>query len=92
MDPKNKNSNFIHLISSVSKAAMSWDSNIAANECRQALGGLGLSFYNGFDDLLGISDLNRTWEGDNNVLFQQAGRLILKNLSNLFLGKPLMKT
>lgn len=39
-----------------------------------------------------ISDLNRTWEGDNNVLMQQACRLLLKNLSNLLTGHPLMPT
>lgn len=92
LDPKNKNSSFIHMISSISKASISWDANIAANECRQAMAGIGYSLYGGLRDILGITDLNRTWEGDNNILFQQAGRLILKNLSNLFLGKPLMKT
>lgn len=92
LDRKNKNMNFIHMISSAFKAACSWEANICANEARQAMGGLGYSLYTGMQDLLGITDLNRTWEGDNNVLFQQAGRLILKNLSNLFLGKPLMRT
>lgn len=92
LDRKNPNMNFIHMISSVFKAAVSWDANVAINEARQALGGLGYSLYMGFRETLGISDLNRTWEGDNNILFQQGGRLILKNLSNLFLGKSLMKT
>lgn len=37
-------------------------------------------------------DLNRTWEGDNNILMQQAGKLVLKNLKHLYKGKPLMLT
>lgn len=92
LDPKNKNSNFIHLMSSICKSVCSWEASVAANECRQAMGGIGFSHYAGLRDIIGINDLNRTWEGDNNVLFQQAGRLILKNLANLFLGKPLMPT
>ena len=92
LNPKNKNSSFIHMISSAAKAVLSWESNLAANEWRQALAGIGYSYYSGLKDTIGISDLNRTWEGDNYVLFQQTGRLLLKNLSNLFLGKPVMKT
>jgi acyl-CoA oxidase len=92
LDPKNKNSNFIHLMSSLIKAYNSWESNKCVNECRQAMGGIGYSYYSGMADMMTISDLNRTWEGDNNVLFQQAGRLILKNLVNLLTGKPLMPT
>ena len=92
LNPKNKNSSFIHMISSAAKAVISWESSLAANECRQALAGIGYSYFSGLRDILSISDLNRTWEGDNYVLFQQTGRLLLKNLSNLFLGKPIMRT
>ena len=92
LDPKNKNSNFIHMISSMTKAYCSWESNKVVNECRQAMGGLGYSLSSGMYPMMTISDLNRTWEGDNNVLFQQAGKLILKNLANLLTGKPLMPT
>lgn len=56
------------------------------------MGGLGYSWYNGLHVYMTIGDLNRTWEGDNNILFQQAGRLLLKNLSNLLTGQPLMPT
>eukprot|EP00343_Euplotes_focardii_P006564 CAMPEP_0205817984 /NCGR_PEP_ID=MMETSP0205-20121125/25173_1 /ASSEMBLY_ACC=CAM_ASM_000278 /TAXON_ID=36767 /ORGANISM="Euplotes focardii, Strain TN1" /LENGTH=230 /DNA_ID=CAMNT_0053109679 /DNA_START=155 /DNA_END=844 /DNA_ORIENTATION=- len=56
------------------------------------MGGLGYSAYNGLGEALPIMDLNRTWEGDNNVLMQQAGKLILKNLGDLYQGKPVMET
>ena len=89
---ENKESNFIHLISSVCKAVYTWDGAHAIGEARQALGGLGFSSYNNFGPSTSIMDLNRTWEGDNNVLMQQAGKLILKNIADLFTGKPVMQT
>jgi acyl-CoA oxidase len=91
-DLKNENTGFIHLISSCAKAVFSWNTNDTANEARQACGGLGYSLYNGLAEPIMVSDLNRTWEGDNNILLQQAGKLILKNLSDLYMDKPVMKT
>lgn len=38
-----------------------------------------------------FADVNRTWEGDNYVLIQQATKLILKNLKYLLEGKPTHK-
>ncbi|CAI2360677.1 unnamed protein product [Moneuplotes crassus] len=89
---ESKMTNFIHLISSVSKAVLTWDGRDATTEARQACGGLGFSSYNNFGPSMVIIDLNTTWEGDNNILMQQAGKLILQNLAYLFKGKPLMPT
>ena len=58
LDPKNKNSNFMHMISSVAKAVVAWDASTTTNECRQAMAGFGYSLYNGLNDILAIADLN----------------------------------
>uniref|UniRef100_A0A7S3P1G6 Uncharacterized protein n=1 Tax=Euplotes crassus TaxID=5936 RepID=A0A7S3P1G6_EUPCR len=89
---ENKMTSFIHLISSVTKSVLTWTTFDTCSESRQALGGLGFSSYNGLGSAIPVMDLNRTWEGDNNILMQQAGKLILQNLSNLFTEKPVMPT
>jgi len=92
VDSSSKDTNFVHLISSVAKAVFTWTTFDTVGESRQALGGIGYSSYNGIGVAMPVMDLNRTWEGDNNILMQQAGKLILKNLANLFMEKPLMQT
>lgn len=92
LNSENKLTGFAHLISSVSKAEYTWYTYHSVSEARQAMGGLGFSAYNGLGNVIPVMDLNRTWEGDNNILMQQAGRLVLKNLSNLLSGKPVMPT
>eukprot|EP00344_Euplotes_crassus_P011763 CAMPEP_0197018648 /NCGR_PEP_ID=MMETSP1380-20130617/80224_1 /TAXON_ID=5936 /ORGANISM="Euplotes crassus, Strain CT5" /LENGTH=407 /DNA_ID=CAMNT_0042445903 /DNA_START=183 /DNA_END=1403 /DNA_ORIENTATION=- len=89
---ENKMTSFAHLISSVAKSVFTWTTFDTCSESRQALGGLGYSSYNGFSQVLTVMDLNRTWEGDNNILMQQAGKLILQNLQYLFMEKPVMPT
>ncbi|CAI2360375.1 unnamed protein product [Moneuplotes crassus] len=90
--PDNKMTGFAHLISSVSKAIYTWNTFDTCSEGRQACGGLGFSSYNALGSIIPVMDLNRTWEGDNNVLMQQAGKLILQNLAYVFTEKPLMPT
>lgn len=87
---KSKLSNFMHLITSCAKAVFSWDACETSRDARQACGGIGFSAYNNFGAPMTIIDLNCTWEGDNNVLIQQAGKLILQNMAYLFQDKPLM--
>jgi len=57
-----------------------------------ACGGLGYSKYSIFGDHLAINDVNRTYEGDNNVLTQSISKIILKNFSYLMKGKSTHKT
>lgn len=92
LGPDNTKASFSHLISSVAKSVFTWTTYDTMSEARQGMGGYGFSSYNGFGSALPVMDLNRTWEGDNNVLMQQAGKLILQNLAYLFTDKPLMKT
>lgn len=57
-----------HLLSSCSKIEVSDYAQDTIQECRIACGGLGYSRYSNFGDNLAFNDVNRTWEGDNNVL------------------------
>lgn len=57
-----------HMLTSSAKAEISEIAHEAILESRTACGGLGYSRYSRFGDLLSLNDVNRTWEGDNNVL------------------------
>lgn len=59
------------------KAQASWQANQAVSECRRACGGLGYSYYSKFAYLTTMTDINSTWEGDNNVLLQQTAKYLL---------------
>jgi acyl-CoA oxidase len=58
-------------------------------ESRQALGGLGYSYYSDLGISLHANDVNLTWEGDNKVLLQQTSKFVLKNIYNTMKGKAL---
>lgn len=77
-----------HLLSSSAKIEISDFAQETIQECRTACGGLGYSKYSIFGEHLALNDVNRTWEGDNNILTQQVSRILLKNLSNLLKGRP----
>lgn len=57
-----------HLLSSCAKIEISDFAQVTIQECRQACGGLGYSKYSMFGENLALNDVNRTWEGDNNIL------------------------
>jgi acyl-CoA oxidase len=77
-----------HLLSSCAKIEISDIAQETIAECRVACGGLGFSRYSIFGEHLAINDVNRTWEGDNNILTQQVSRILLKNFSYILKGKP----
>lgn len=91
MDPSQKSGEYFHLLSSALKATNTWNCYNSCQESRLACGGLGYSFLNNFSELLTVSDVNQTWEGENYVLIQQACKLLLKNFSNIMQGKESMK-
>jgi acyl-CoA oxidase len=68
--PNNPKLAEVHAIISVLKAMATWNSYKGVQECRQACGGLGYSFYSRFSIIMNNMDINQTWEGDNNVLLQ----------------------
>lgn len=52
------------------KAIATTQSVRGLQECREACGGLGYSYYAKIGILRNNFDINQTWEGDNNVLLQ----------------------
>ena len=89
LDPKNKIIAEIHAISSSCKPIVTWFNTETIQVCRQMLGGHGYSSYSRFGTIFNDSDINQTWEGDNNVLLQQAAKYILDNARKHSKGKPI---
>ncbi len=51
------------------------------------LGGHGYHYYSKLAVLYNDNDINNTWEGDNNVLIQQATKYVLDNAQKLTKGQ-----
>ncbi|XP_059618292.1 peroxisomal acyl-coenzyme A oxidase 3 isoform X2 [Phlebotomus argentipes] len=67
----------IHALSSATKPVCSWLARDAIQECREACGGHGYLKVARLGDLRGDNDANCTYEGENNVLVQQASNWLL---------------
>lgn len=67
----------IHGLSSSCKPVCSWAARDAIQECREACGGHGYLKAAGIGDLRNNNDANCTYEGENNVLIQQASNWII---------------
>ncbi len=65
---------------------------VGIQECRELCGGFGFSTYNRIGVLRADNDINTTWEGDNNVLGQQAARFLLECLRFIQKGKKIPYT
>ncbi|KAK9805355.1 hypothetical protein WJX73_005736 [Symbiochloris irregularis] len=59
-----------------------------AEACRRCCGGHGYSMPSGLPTLFASYVQNATWEGDNNVLYLQAARSMIKGLAAVRAGKP----
>jgi len=68
LDEKNWRSELCHGLSSAAKAFNSWASHNTIQECRRSMGGHGFSHFSMIGHIGQCSDVNQTWEGDNNVL------------------------
>lgn len=79
----------IHNLTSTLKPISSWTSSKGIQECREICGGLGYSAYNRIGQLREDTDINSTWEGDNNVLLQQTSKFLMDSLRNLKEGNKL---
>ncbi len=91
-DEKNKMNQLCHGLSSACKAFGTWACQETLREVRTSMGGLGFSDYALIGMLVRNCDVNQTYEGDNHVLLQQAGQMILRNLSWMMKGKSLLPT
>lgn len=59
----------------------------ALNEARLSCGGIGFSHYAGIVHRMNDHNVQETWEGDNNVLIQQASKFLLEIAKTKFRGK-----
>ena len=72
----------LHALAAAVKSKYTREVAKTVGECRTILGGHGYSALSGFSKLYHSSDVNTTWEGDNNVLLQQTTKFILKSIGN----------
>lgn len=86
-DPLSNESDEMHCILSAFKPICTWWAMKGIQECREACGGQGYSAYSMFGRWRACCDVNLTWEGDNNVLLQQAARFVLKVAQRVLQGK-----
>lgn len=68
LDEKNWRTELCHGLTSAAKAVTSEKSLEISSECWRACGGNGFSAYSLFGSNA-ASEINATWEGDNNVLY-----------------------
>ncbi|VEU19396.1 DEKNAAC100306 [Brettanomyces naardenensis] len=62
------------------KSTCTWKCSTLIDECRQSCGGHGYSSYSGFAKGFVDHAVQCTWEGDNNVLAQNSGRITIQNV------------
>ncbi|XP_076938459.1 acyl-coenzyme A oxidase 3, peroxisomal-like [Bidens hawaiensis] len=67
----------VHVVSSALKAVATWHCIRTLQECREACGGQGIKTENHVGQLKSESDVQLTFEGDNNVLMQQISKALL---------------
>lgn len=72
----------MHALSSAAKPVLTWLVRDAIQECREACGGHGYLKVARFGDLRNDNDGNLTYEGENNVLIQQASNWLLRFAKN----------
>lgn len=77
----------IHALSSATKPLCSWTSRDIIQDCRESCGGHGYLKTSRLGDLRAENDATCTFEGENNVLIQQASNWLLNQWSNVQNGK-----
>lgn len=67
----------MHALSSVAKPICSWAARDGIQDCREACGGHGYLKMSQLGEMRNDNDANCTYEGENNVLVQQASNWLL---------------
>lgn len=65
------------------KSTCTWITADLIDECRQSCGGHGYSAYSGFGKGYADHVVQCTWEGDNNILAQNSGRITIQKVMQL---------
>ncbi|CAL1687763.1 unnamed protein product [Lasius platythorax] len=78
----------IHALSSATKPLCSWIARDAIQDCRESCGGHGFLKMSRLGDIRAENDANCTYEGENNVLIQQASNWLLSQWTNVINGRP----
>ncbi len=73
-----------HSLISIFKSVATKNTATIAQECREACGGHGFSWYSKIGQIRQDFEPNLTWEGDNNVLPQQTAKFLLDCLQRKF--------
>lgn len=96
MSPQNKNKDSlaaqgleIHALSSATKPLCTWTARDIIQDCREVCGGLGYLKVARLGDLRADHDAACTYEGENNVLIQQASNWLLSLYPNYANGSPM---
>ncbi|CAG9784032.1 unnamed protein product [Diatraea saccharalis] len=79
----------IHAMVSCSKPALTWTVLEAAQQCREACGGHGFLKCARLGDIRSNHEPTVTYEGDNNVLSQQAGNWLLRQYEAAVMGNEI---
>ncbi|XP_076303568.1 peroxisomal acyl-coenzyme A oxidase 3 isoform X1 [Lasioglossum baleicum] len=77
----------IHALSSAAKPLSSWTCRDIIQDCRESCGGHGYLKMSRLGELRSENDASCTYEGENNVLIQQASNWLLNQWSNMLNGK-----
>ncbi|KAG5318236.1 ACOX3 oxidase, partial [Pseudoatta argentina] len=77
----------IHALSSATKPLCSWISRDMIQDCRESCGGHGYLKMSRLGEIRANNDANCTYEGENNVLIQQASNWLLNQWANVMKGQ-----
>ncbi|XP_072751656.1 peroxisomal acyl-coenzyme A oxidase 3-like isoform X2 [Anoplolepis gracilipes] len=77
----------IHALSSATKPLCSWIARDAIQDCRESCGGHGYLKMSRLGDIRAENDANCTYEGENNILIQQASNWLLSQWTNVINGQ-----
>nr|XP_046484334.1 peroxisomal acyl-coenzyme A oxidase 3 isoform X1 [Neodiprion pinetum] len=80
----------IHALSSATKPLCAWTARDAIQDCRESCGGHGYLKASRLGDLRNDNDANCTYEGENNVLIQQASNWLLNQRLSIEKDEPLL--
>jgi len=80
----------LHATSAGLKAFCTWYIHTALEQARQCMGGHGYSAYAGIPTIVSDFAVNCTWEGDNTVMALQTAQYLIKSVTHMLEGKPLV--